>query len=536
MFEATDRRTAQLALDIRGLEVTTPDGTPLFRKLDLTVHTGELVGIIGSSGSGKTTLARVLFERDVLEDLGFNIKVEKLDQKARIGLVLQNGALFDYLDICGNIELAQKRGGGDRGQTPQAWLEQLELEPELATRGTSVTQLSGGQAQRVAVARSLAAGQKLIFFDEPGTGLDPHRVRVLGQVIRRQCDRDGTAGVVITHDVDFAVGVCDRILFLDSDTGQLVDLLDGTFPGPFDRDGERVGGQPEDRGVWVERIRSAAVVRIAKATSNTPAHAVHKHKAAHRFLKSFFMPFRVTGTSLAFSFSQAFRYPRDYLKIFGHVMHQAAVRPFAFYAVASLMLGFTVLYVFSRAAPEGVQPQIAMEMVGGKYVTALAPALSAILFAATSGNALNAWFGSMSLNRQLAALSALGIDPRRYLWAPSYLALGLSYLICLAVFWAGMTLGGMGLAQLYGINEPWALMTADLTDPLPERIPYVTRAVFLGWIYAWGLASDAIAKGCERKEKADDVTRGMTRSVIACTLWVVVLELVTVAIVFWTTR
>lgn len=535
MNRALDQRVAQLALDISGLEVTAPDGTPLFRKLDLTVNAGEIVGIIGSSGSGKTTLARVLFEREVLEDLGFTIKVEKLDQKARIGLVLQNGALFDYLDICGNIELAQRRGGGDRGETPQAWLEQLELEPELAARGTSVTQLSGGQAQRVAVARSLAAGQKLIFFDEPGTGLDPHRVRVLGQVIRRQCDRDGTAGVVITHDVDFAVGVCDRILFLDSDGGKLVDLLDGKFPGPFDRDGERTGEQPEDRGIWVERIRAAAVIRIAKATSNAPAHSA-KFKGGHHFLRSLLVPFRVTGTALAFTLAQAIRYPRDYFKIFGHVMRQAAWRPLAFYSVASLMLGFTVLYVMSRAAPEGVRPQIAMEMVGGKYVTALVPALSAILFAATSGNALNAWFGSMSLNRQLAALSALGIDPRRYLWAPSFIALGLSYLICLAVFWAGMTLGGMALAQIYAIPEPWAMMTADLTDPRPERIPYVIRAAFLSWVYAWGLAADAIAKGCERKEKADDVTRGMTRSVIASTLWVVVLELATVAIVFWTTR
>lgn len=190
----------------------------------------------------------------------------------------------------------------------------------------------------------------------------------------------------------------------------------------------------------------------------------------------------------------------------------------------------------TRAAPEGMRPQIAMELVGGKFVTALVPALSAILFAATSGNALNAWLGSMSLNKQLTALSALGIDPRRYVWAPAYVALGLSYLLCLAVFWVGMTMGGVGLASLYDIRDPWALMTADFADPRPERIPYVIRAVFLGWIYAWGLASDAIAKGCERKEQADDVTHGMTRSVISCTLWVVVLELFSVAVVFWTTR
>ncbi len=522
-------------LDVRGLEVTAPDGTPLFQKLDLAVHAGEIVGILGSSGCGKTTLARVLFERQVLEDAGFLIQMEALNQKARIGLVLQHGALFDHLDVSGNIELAQRRGGGDGAETPQAWLQKLELEPELAVPGTSVTQLSGGQAQRVAVARSLAAGQKLIFFDEPGAGLDPHRIRVLAQVIRRQCDRDGTAGVVITHDIDFAVGVCDRVLFLDSDTGQLLDPLDGKFPGPFDRDDKPAGRQGERRGIWVERIRSAVVARIAKAAREAPAHSARRHRGPRHFLRSFFEPVRVTGTALAFSVAQALKHPRDFLQIFVHVLRMAAARPFAFYAVASLMLGFTVLYVTSRAAPEGVRPQIAMELVGGKYVTALVPALSAILFAATSGNALNAWFGSMSLNKQLTALSALGIDPRRYLWAPAYVALGLSYGVCLAISWVGMTLGGMALSHLYQVPEPWALMTADLADPRPERIPYVIRAVFLSWIYAWGLASDAIAKGCERKEEADDVTHAMTRSVISCTLWVVVLELASVAIVFWTT-
>jgi len=136
----------------------------------------------------------------------------------------------------------------------------------------------------------------------------------------------------------------------------------------------------------------------------------------------------------------------------------------------------------------------------------------------------------MGLTKQTLALEALGVDRRAYLWAPAWLAAGLCYLAVAALFALGMIAGGMLVCRSYGING-WELLTGDLLDPRPERVRYAVRAAFLVWIYAWGIASDVIAKGGAAKPEADSVTRGMTASVVACTLWVVAWELATVLVV-----
>ena len=207
---------------------------------------------------------------------------------------------------------------------------------------------------------------------------------------------------------------------------------------------------------------------------------------------------------------------------------QTLVRPLPFYAIVSTLIGYTVLFVISKVGGAGVRPDALLRQIGGSHVVALAPALSALLFVAASGSATNAWLGSMGLTKQTLALDALGVDRRSYLWAPSWLAAALSYLAVASLFALGMILGGMLVCESYGIHDAWQLLTGDILDPRPERLRYAVRGVFLVWIYAWGIASDVVAKGGAPKPEADSVTRGMTASVVACTLWVVAWELVTV--------
>ena len=91
-----------------------------------------------------------------------------------------------------------------------------------------------------------------------------------------------------------------------------------------------------------------------------------------------------------------------------------------------------------------------------------------------------------------------------------------------------MIVGGVLVCRSLGMTGSWDLLTAELIDPTPERARYTVRAFLLVWLYAWGIAADVVAKGSAPKPDADAVTRGMTSSVVACTLWVVALELVTV--------
>ena len=211
---------------------------------------------------------------------------------------------------------------------------------------------------------------------------------------------------------------------------------------------------------------------------------------------------------------------------------QTLLRPLPFYAIVATLIGYTVLLVISKVGGAGVRPDALLRQIGGSYVVALAPALSALLFVAASGSATNAWLGAMGLTRQTLALDALGVDRRAYLWAPAWLATAVCYLAVAGLFALGMIAGGLVVCHGYGVDQAWQLLTGDLVDPRPERTVYVVRASFLVWIYAWGIASDVVAKGGAAKPEADAVTRGMTTSVVACTLWVVAWELATVLVVF----
>jgi len=520
------------ALAVRGLRVALPDGRVLIDGADLEVGAGEVVVLLGGSGAGKSTFARVLFERAELEAAGFDVVAARLDlDRAELGLVPQRGALFDHLDVRGNVELAMRHAprGGDGD--PAEWLRRVGLEPELAARGTPVTRLSGGQAQRVAVARVLASNRKLLFLDEPSVGLDPHRVRMLARLIREQVTALGISAIVVTHDVALAAGVADRLFLLSGEHRKLEPLFADRWPGPLERDGVSA----EDRGKWLVELEAALVAHLAQHGDRPPPAGVPRARSivarATRVLDPLVAPFRVAAIAAARAPLQLVRRPGDFAVIARRVVAQTLLRPLVFYAIVSTLVGYTVLLVISKVGGAGVRPDALVRQIGGSYVVALAPALSALLFVAASGSATNAWLGAMGLTKQTLALDALGVDRRSYLWAPAWLSIALAYLAVAALFALGMIAGGLVVCRTYGVHDAWQLLTADLLDPRPERLRYAVRAGFLVWIYAWGIASDVVAKGGAAKPEADAVTRGMTASVVACTLWVVGWELATVLVV-----
>ncbi len=524
------------ALAVRGLRVVLPDGRILIDGVDLTIGAGEVVVLLGGSGAGKSTFARVLFERDELDAAGFEVVSAELAlDRAQLGLVPQRGALFDHLDVRGNLELAIRQGGAaasDDTDSAAAWLTRVGLDARLAAPGTPVTQLSGGQAQRVAVARVLASRRKLIFLDEPSVGLDPHRVRMLARLIREQVRALGISAIVVTHDVALAAGVADRLFLLSLEHRRLDQLFADRWPGAL----EDPGHDAAERGRWLIELEHTLVSHLETHGDRAPpAGAAPTQRALARVARRaepLLAPFRVAAIALTRAPRQLVRHPRDFAIVAGRVAAQTLLRPLPFYAIVSTLIGYTVLFVISKVGGAGVRPDALLRQIGGSYVVALAPALSALLFVAASGSATNAWLGSMGLTKQTLALDALGVDRRAYLWAPAWLAAALCYLAVAALFALGMIAGGLLVCRAHGVVDAWALLTGDLLDPRPERVPYTMRAGFLVWIYAWGIASDVVAKGGAAKPEADAVTRGMTASVVACTLWVVAWELATVIVVF----
>lgn len=526
MSDLASRRSAPeepVLLAVRGLCVDRPDGSPLLVDVALELRAREVVAIFGASGAGKSTLTTALHEPDSLRARGFAVRAAATVQASAVGIVPQRGALFDHLSAADNIALALRNAEPPADATSaavRAWFERVDLPAAWSAPGHTVAHVSGGEAQRLAVARTLAGGRRVLLLDEPSVGLDPHRVALLATTLRGQIDAGEAAALVVTHDLGFAAAFADRFLYMDPQARALVELV-----------------VPARAADTEAKLAAAVRERLARETGHAGKQAREGWKG--RVLAAvgeWAAPFATAARALA-AVPAALRRPRDLLEVLRPTLMQGLVRPGPFFAIVSLLVGATLLYIFHRALGGGGLPVRAdrvFSLIGSMHVLALAPPLSAILFAATSGSAIAAWLGGMSLTRQTAALRGLGISEARYLWLPAWLGLVLAYVVLAAVFTAGMIAGGVAYLKLRApeAGDAWMLVTADLFDPTADREVFRTRALVLVLIYAVGVASDAVAKGARDKTSAESVTAAMVRSVMACTLWVVAVELVSLVVVY----
>ena len=186
--------------------------------LDFAVRRGEMVALLGPSGSGKTTALRIIagFERpDEGRILLDGMDVTGLDpSRRRIGFVFQDFTLFPHLDVSGNVAYGLRKRGfsaGEMRSRMEALLEMVGL-PGYGRR--SVATLSGGEQQRIAVARSLAVDPLILMLDEPFSSIDTVLRRELREEIVRLQKEVGITTIFITHDHEEAFSVADRVILL----------------------------------------------------------------------------------------------------------------------------------------------------------------------------------------------------------------------------------------------------------------------------------------------------------------------------------
>ncbi|MDD4680837.1 MAG: amino acid ABC transporter ATP-binding protein [Clostridia bacterium] len=212
----------------------------VLRNIDFSLEKGETIAVIGSSGSGKTTLLRCLnfLERPDKGSIIINNKVifdamdpatqresEVRKKRLHFGLVFQNFNLFPQYTVIKNITLAAEllakehpsfkqekkailKGIQDRGKM---LLSQVGLSDKINNYPHTI---SGGQQQRVAIARALALEPDILCFDEPTSALDPELTGEVLKVIKNLAERNTTM-IIVTHEMDFARDVADRIIFMD---------------------------------------------------------------------------------------------------------------------------------------------------------------------------------------------------------------------------------------------------------------------------------------------------------------------------------
>ncbi len=190
--------------------------------INLTVHRGETVVIIGPSGSGKSTLCRSINRLETIDEGEIRIDGVKLPEegadlaklRSDVGMVFQSFNLFQHKTVLENVTLApMKVRKMNKQEAEKRAMQLLERVGVGAHAHKMPAQLSGGQQQRVAIARSLAMDPKLILLDEPTSALDPEMINEVLDVMV-ELARGGMTMVVVTHEMGFARKAADRVVFM----------------------------------------------------------------------------------------------------------------------------------------------------------------------------------------------------------------------------------------------------------------------------------------------------------------------------------
>lgn len=186
---------------------------------NLTLEGAEIVAVLGPSGSGKTSLLRAIAGLEPLTSGTVTWGGEDLTRVAphqrNFGLMFQDHALFSHHDVLDNVAFGLRMRGVERGERQRRAQDMLELVGLVGFDHRRVDHLSGGERQRVALARALAPSPRLLMLDEPLASVDRERRDQLARELHRILRANGTATLLVTHDLDEAFGFADTIVILD---------------------------------------------------------------------------------------------------------------------------------------------------------------------------------------------------------------------------------------------------------------------------------------------------------------------------------
>lgn len=220
-------------LEIKNIKKSFGEDLEVLQDISLAVEEGEVVSILGPSGSGKSTLLRcatfleqidsgsiayggkVYVENDTAGNAKKPERAKILEAQSNFGLVFQDFNLFPHFSVLKNVMDApvknQKRPKQEVEKEARALLAKMGLEGK---EDAYPCELSGGQKQRVAIARALAMRPKMLYFDEPTSALDPEITAEILRVLKGLAEEKMTM-VIVTHEIDFARAVSDRVIFMD---------------------------------------------------------------------------------------------------------------------------------------------------------------------------------------------------------------------------------------------------------------------------------------------------------------------------------
>lgn len=221
----TENAEKKPLIDVRGLTMAYGNEPPIMRGLTFSVMPGEIFIIMGGSGCGKSSLLRHLIglqeprAGEIFlfgKNLGTCTPRERDGLLRRIGVMYQGGALWSSMTLLENVMLPlEEYSTLNARERVEVARYKLSLVGLAAAKDKYPSEISGGMAKRASIARAIALDPEILFFDEPGAGLDPIASKELDDLTLNIRDALGTTIVIVTHELDSIFAVGDRALFLD---------------------------------------------------------------------------------------------------------------------------------------------------------------------------------------------------------------------------------------------------------------------------------------------------------------------------------
>jgi len=239
---------------------------PVLEGVNLGVEEGEMLGIFGPSGTGKSVLLKTTIGLIPLDRGDVRVEGESAYRGGRrvldgirrkVGYVFQNAALFDSLNVFENVEMgipeSELRGSPRRDVARRIWetLEFVNLDPAMVLSKLP-SELSGGMRKRVGIARAIVGRPRILLWDEPTTGLDPVNTAAVERLISRLSAQLRVTSVIVTHDIEGGLEMCDRVAMLRAGTVRFL----GT-PDEFRASQDQVVRAFIDRSVAVASLAEA---------------------------------------------------------------------------------------------------------------------------------------------------------------------------------------------------------------------------------------------------------------------------------------
>jgi len=253
------------------------DGRTVLDSISLDVRRGETMVIMGGSGSGKSTLLRLMIgsfrpDRGKIMILGSDVctgDAESLDEvRKRFGILFQSGALFNSMTLYENVALPIQ----EHTDLPANLIDiqvriKLELVGLLEHESKYPSQISGGMKKRAGLARALALDPEILFYDEPSAGLDPVTSAQIDQLIISLSKRLGVTSVVVTHEMDSAFAIADRMAMLDG--GRMIAVETRDWFDKVRKTSDEEGRELDDRGRLIRQFLRGDAEGPITARANT---------------------------------------------------------------------------------------------------------------------------------------------------------------------------------------------------------------------------------------------------------------------------